>query len=304
MQIGLIGLGKMGANMARRLVRGGHHVVAFNRNFSVAEALQAEIGVQAVRTLPELAAALPAPRVAWVMVPAGAATDAVIEELAGLFAPGDTIIDGGNTFYKDDIRRAAALKEKGIRYVDVGTSGGVWGLKEGYSLMIGGDPEAVAPLRPLFETLAPAPDKGWGHVGGVGAGHFVKMIHNGIEYGLMQAYAEGFEILRTKRDYAFDLHQVAEIWRHGSVVRSWLLDLTANALSQDQELSEIAGYVPDSGEGRWTVFEAVDLDVPAPVITLALQQRFISRQEESYAAKLLAAMRNQFGGHEVKKVER
>ncbi|MCX7756584.1 MAG: decarboxylating 6-phosphogluconate dehydrogenase, partial [Anaerolineales bacterium] len=251
-----------------------------------------------------LAAALPAPRVAWVMVPAGAATDAVIEELSALFAPGDTIIDGGNTFYKDDIRRAAALKEKGIRYVDVGTSGGVWGLKEGYSLMIGGDPEAVAPLRPLFETLAPAPDKGWGHVGGVGAGHFVKMIHNGIEYGLMQAYAEGFEILRTKRDYAFDLHQVAEIWRYGSVVRSWLLDLTANALSQDQELSEIAGYVPDSGEGRWTVFEAVDLDVPAPVITLALQQRFISRQEESYAAKLLAAMRNQFGGHEVKKVER
>lgn len=304
MQIGLIGLGKMGANMARRLVRGGHQVVAFNRNFSVTEALRDEIGVTAVRTLAELAAALPAPRVAWVMVPAGAATEAVIAELSELFAPGDTIIDGGNTFYKDDIRRAAALKEKGIHYVDVGTSGGVWGLKEGYSLMIGGDPEAVQPLRPLFETLAPAPDKGWGHVGGVGAGHFVKMIHNGIEYGLMQAYAEGFEILRAKREYALDLHQVAQIWRHGSVVRSWLLDLTANALAEDPELSEIAGYVPDSGEGRWTVFEAVDLDVPAPVITLSLQQRFISRQEESYAAKLLAAMRNQFGGHEVKKVSR
>lgn len=304
MQIGLIGLGKMGANMARRLVRGGHQVVAFNRNFSVTEALRDEIGVTAVRTLAELAAALPSPRVAWVMVPAGAATEAVIAELSELFAPGDTIIDGGNTFYKDDIRRAAALKEKGIHYVDVGTSGGVWGLKEGYSLMIGGDPEAVQPLRPLFETLAPAPDKGWGHVGGVGAGHFVKMIHNGIEYGLMQAYAEGFEILRAKREYALDLHQVAQIWRHGSVVRSWLLDLTANALAEDPELSEIAGYVPDSGEGRWTVFEAVDLDVPAPVITLSLQQRFISRQEESYAAKLLAAMRNQFGGHEVKKASR
>lgn len=304
MQIGLIGLGKMGANMARRLVQGGHQVVAFNRNFSVTEALRDEIGVTAAHTLAELAAALPAPRVAWVMVPAGAATEAVIAELAELFAPGDTIIDGGNTFYKDDIRRAAALQEKGIHYVDVGTSGGVWGLKEGYSLMIGGDPEAVQPLRPLFETLAPAPDKGWGHVGGVGAGHFVKMIHNGIEYGLMQAYAEGFEILRAKREYAFDLHQVAQIWRHGSVVRSWLLDLTANALAEDPELSEIAGYVPDSGEGRWTVFEAVDLDVPAPVITLSLQQRFISRQEESYAAKLLAAMRNQFGGHEVKKVSR
>lgn len=301
MEIALIGLGKMGANMARRLVRGGHRVIGFNRDFRVAESLQAETGLTAVRTLAELVANLSAPRAAWVMVPAGAATEAVIEELAGLFAPGDTIIDGGNTFYKDDIRRAAALKEKGIRYVDVGTSGGVWGLKEGYSLMVGGETEAVSRLNPIFETLAPAPDKGWGHVGGVGAGHFVKMIHNGIEYGLMQAYAEGFEILRAKRDYELDLHQVAEIWRHGSVVRSWLLDLTANALAADQELSEIAGYVPDSGEGRWTVFEAVDLDVPAPVITLSLQQRFISRQEESFAAKLLAAMRNQFGGHAVKK---
>ncbi|PWH14434.1 MAG: decarboxylating 6-phosphogluconate dehydrogenase [Anaerolineae bacterium] len=304
MDIALIGLGKMGANMARRLVRGGHRVVGFDRDFSLAESLQAEIGLTAVRTLPELAATLPAPRAAWVMVPAGDATEAVIAELAGLFALGDTIIDGGNTFYKDDIRRAAALKEKGIHYVDVGTSGGVWGLKEGYSLMVGGEAEDVSRLKPIFETLAPAPDKGWGHVGGVGAGHFVKMIHNGIEYGLMQAYAEGFEILHAKRDYALDLHQIAEIWRHGSVVRSWLLDLTANALAADQELSEIAGYVPDSGEGRWTVFEAVDLDIPAPVITLSLQQRFASRQEESFAAKLLAAMRNQFGGHAVKKVER
>ncbi len=302
MELALVGLGKMGANMARRLIGGGHRVVGFDRDFSLAEALQSETGLTAVRTLSELAAVLSAPRVAWVMVPAGQPTEAVIAELAQHFEPGDTIIDGGNTFYKDDIRRAAALKQKGIRYVDVGTSGGVWGLKEGYSLMVGGETEDVSCLNPIFETLAPAPDKGWGRVGGVGAGHFVKMIHNGIEYGLMQAYAEGFEILHAKRDYSLDLHQVAEIWRHGSVVRSWLLDLTANALAADQELSEIAGYVPDSGEGRWTVFEAVDLDVPAPVITLSLQQRFASRQPESFAAKLLAAMRNQFGGHAVKKV--
>ncbi len=304
MDIAIVGLGKMGANMARRLINGGHRVVGVDQSPEAAKKLAAETGLVAAGTLAEAIAALPAPLAVWVMVPAGAPTEAVVNELAGLLSPGDTIIDGGNTFYKDDIRRAAALKEKGIHYVDVGTSGGVWGLKEGYSLMIGGETEAVSRLSPIFETLAPAVDKGWGHVGGVGAGHFVKMVHNGIEYGLMQAYAEGFEIMHAKKDFALDLHQVAEIWRVGSVVRSWLLDLTADALKGDQDLSDIAGYVSDSGEGRWTVFEAVDLDVPAPVITLSLQQRFVSRQDESYAAKLLAAMRNQFGGHAVKKAEK
>lgn len=299
MDIAIIGLGKMGANMARRLIKGGHRVVGSDRDFAAAQKLGEEVGLIPAASLKDVVAALPAPRAVWVMVPSGAPTEAVVNELAELLSAGDTVIDGGNTFYKDDIRRAAALKEKGIHYVDVGTSGGVWGLTEGYSLMVGGEAEAVARLRPIFETLAPSPTTGWGHVGAVGAGHFVKMVHNGIEYGLMQAYAEGFEIMRAKKDFALDLHQVAEIWRVGSVVRSWLLDLTADALKADQNLSDIAGYVSDSGEGRWTVFEAVDLDVPAPVITLSLQQRFVSRQKESYAAKLLAAMRNQFGGHAV-----
>jgi len=301
MELAIVGLGKMGGNMARRLLAAGHRVVGFNQTREVAQKLAAETGLQAAETLIEAVQALKAPRIVWVMVPAGGPTESVIQQLSELLAPGDIIIDGGNTFYKDDLRRAAALKQKGIAYVDVGTSGGVWGLKEGYSLMIGGETAAVEHLRSLFETLAPSPTSGWGRVGPVGAGHFVKMVHNGIEYGLMQAYAEGFEILRAKQEFGIDLHQVAEIWREGSVVRSWLLDLTAEALKDDPELSDIAGYVSDSGEGRWTVFEAVDLDVPAPVITLSLQQRFISRQSESYAAKLLAAMRNQFGGHAVKR---
>jgi 6-phosphogluconate dehydrogenase len=301
MDIAMIGLGKMGANMARRLIKGGHRVVGADHAFENAQKLAAEVGLVPAASLTDLVAALPAPRAVWVMVPSGAPTEAVVDELAGLLSAGDTIIDGGNTFYKDDIRRAAALKDKGIHYVDVGTSGGVWGLVEGYSLMVGGEAEAVSRLRPIFETLAPSPETGWGHVGPVGAGHFVKMIHNGIEYGMMQAYAEGFGIMEAKKDFNLDLHQVAEIWRVGSVVRSWLLDLTANALKADQKLTDIAGWVADSGEGRWTVFEAVDLDVPAPIITLSLQQRFTSRQQESYAYKLLAAMRNQFGGHAVKK---
>lgn len=300
MDLAVIGLGKMGANMARRLIHGGHRVIGVDRTTETIQALSAEVGLVPAGSLAEAVAALHAPRTFWVMVPAGGPTEAVIKELADLLSPGDTIIDGGNTFYKDDFRRAVELNAKGIQYVDVGTSGGVWGLTEGYSMMIGGEQEAVRRLRPIFETLAPATDQGWGHVGPVGAGHFVKMVHNGIEYGLMQAYAEGFEIMHAKKDFDLDLHQVAEIWRVGSVVRSWLLDLTSNALMGDQELSDIAGWVADSGEGRWAVFEAVDLDVPAPVITLSLQQRFISRQDESYAAKLLAAMRNQFGGHAVK----
>lgn len=300
MEIGMIGLGKMGANMARRLIQGGHRVVGTDRALDVLEKLAGETGLVAAKSLTEVVAGLSAPRTVWVMVPAGEPTETVISELAKLLAPGDTIVDGGNTFYKDDIRRAAQLKPAGIHYLDVGTSGGIWGLTEGYSLMIGGEEEAVERLKPIFETLAPAPNEGWGRVGPVGAGHFVKMIHNGIEYGLMQAYAEGFEILHAKRDFDLDLEQVANIWQHGSVVRSWLLDLTANALKEDQDLTHIEGWVADSGEGRWTVAEAVDLDIPAPVITLALQARFISRQTESYAAKLLAAMRNQFGGHAVK----
>jgi 6-phosphogluconate dehydrogenase len=302
MKLAMIGLGKMGANMTTRLLRGGHAVVAFDLDDEAVKKSENE-GAQGARTLKEAVEKLPAPRICWVMVPAGKITESVVSDLGKLLSAGDTIIDGGNTMYKDDIRRAETLSEKGIHYIDVGTSGGVWGLAEGYSMMIGGENEVVSRLGPIFETLAPAADKGWGHVGPAGAGHFVKMIHNGIEYGLMEAYAEGFEIMHAKKDFDLDLHQVAEIWRYGSVVRSWLLDLTTNALQGDQDLSEIAGYVSDSGEGRWTVFESIDLDIPAPVITLSLQQRFASRQDESYAAKILAAMRNQFGGHAVKKVK-
>jgi 6-phosphogluconate dehydrogenase len=300
MELAMIGLGKMGGNMAQRLLKGGHRVVGVDRSLEVTRQLAAEHGLVPAFSTAEAVAILTAPRTIWVMVPAGATTEAVVNELAGLLAPGDTIIDGGNTFYKDDIRRAGALEPKGIHYVDAGTSGGVWGLAEGYSLMIGGNEEVVERLRPIFETLAPDSDKGWGRVGPVGAGHFVKMIHNGIEYGLMQAYAEGFEIMHAKKEFGLDLEQVSQIWRYGSVVRSWLLDLTADALAKDQNLSHIEGWVADSGEGRWTAAEAIDLDVPAPVITLALQQRFISRQDESYAAKLVAAMRNEFGGHAIK----
>jgi 6-phosphogluconate dehydrogenase len=300
MDIAIIGLGKMGGSMAQRLLKGGQRVVGLDQSAELTLKLATEHGLTPVFSIPEAVAALPKPRVFWLMVPAGAATEAVVNELAGLLSAGDVIIDGGNTFYKDDMRRAEALHSKEIHYVDVGTSGGVWGLAEGYSLMIGGEAEVVEGLRPIFETLAPAAERGWGRVGPVGAGHFVKMIHNGIEYGLMQAYAEGFEIMHAKKDFELDLEQVAQIWRYGSVVRSWLLDLTADALSKDQDLGSIQGWVADSGEGRWTVAEAVDLDVPAPIITLSLQQRFISRQTESYAAKLLAAMRNEFGGHAVK----
>jgi 6-phosphogluconate dehydrogenase len=300
MEIAMIGLGKMGANMTKRLLRGGHRVVVSDLNeTAVAEAVAAgAVAAQSLEAIPDL---LAAPRAVWIMVPAGDATQSVINTLAQVLSPGDILIDGGNSNYKETLRRAAVLQGVGLRFVDVGTSGGVWGLSEGYSMMVGGDSAAVDHLRPILETLAPGADIGWGHVGPNGSGHFTKMVHNGIEYGLMQAYAEGFEIMKAKGDFALDLHQIAEIWRHGSVVRSWLLDLTANALADDQTLSDIRGWVADSGEGRWTVFEAIDLDVPAPVITASLQARFVSRQEESYAAKLLAAMRNQFGGHAVKK---
>ena len=302
MEIGLIGLGKMGANMTIRLVRGGHRVVVFNRNPLKVQAAEAQ-GAVGTESLPDLASTLAEPRSAWIMLPAGPPTEAAVDALAQAFAPGDTIIDGGNSNYKDSVRRAESLRERGISFVDVGTSGGIWGLTQGYSMMVGGQSEAVERLRPIFATLAPGPEQGWGHVGPNGSGHFVKMVHNGIEYGLMQAYAEGFEILRSKTEFGLDTHQVAEIWRFGSVVRSWLLDLTANALQEDPSLSAIKGWVADSCEGRWTVAEAIELDVPAPVITLSLLMRFVSRQEESYSAKLLAALRAQFGGHAVKPVE-
>ncbi len=300
MELGMVGLGKMGANMTSRLLKGGHRLVVFDRSADATKA-SAQEGAVAAQSLQNMVSQLDRPRSVWVMVPSGKPTESVITELSELLSEGDVIIDGGNSNYKNTLERDEDLRKKKIYFVDVGTSGGVWGLTEGYSMMVGGDGKVVERLRPLFETLAPAADQGWGRVGPTGSGHFVKMIHNGIEYGMMQAYAEGFEVLSKKEEFGLDLAQIAEIWRYGSVVRSWLLDLTAAALEEDSKLSGIKGWVADSGEGRWTVAEAIDLDVPAPVITLALQMRFVSRQEESFAAQLLAAMRNQFGGHAVKK---
>ncbi|MGE5925857.1 MAG: phosphogluconate dehydrogenase (NAD(+)-dependent, decarboxylating) [Gemmatimonadota bacterium] len=300
MRLGMVGMGRMGSNMAARLRAGGHSVVAFDRS---ADAIAAAVGggAEGATSLEALVAALPAPRAVWVMVPAGEPTEDTIAALSTLLSRGDVVIDGGNSFYKDSVRRAAELERRGIDFVDSGTSGGIWGRTEGYSLMIGGPEGAVKRLEPIFQTLAPAADRGWGRVGPAGAGHFVKMVHNGIEYGMMQAYAEGFEILHRKQEFALDLAQVGRVWQHGSVVRSWLLDLTTAALEENPGMEGIAPWVSDSGEGRWTVAEAVDLDVPAPVITLALLARLRSRSEEAYADRLLAAMRNQFGGHAVRK---
>ena len=299
MELAMIGLGRMGANMAERLVRGGHTVRGYDPGEAARQQAEAR-GIVPHANLQNAVAALPAPRVVWLMVPAGQVVDDTIAQLRPLLADGDTVIDGGNSNYKDTQRRGAQLAEAGIHYIDCGTSGGVWGLAEGYSLMIGGDAGAVARLQPVFATLAPTPETGWGHVGPSGAGHFAKMIHNGIEYGMMQAYAEGFAILKHKQAMDFDLGALAEIWRHGSVVRSWLLDLTADALKKNPQMDGIAPYVADSGEGRWTVAEAIDLNVSAPVITLSLLERLRSRDDDSYADKLLAAMRNEFGGHAVK----
>lgn len=304
MELAMIGLGKMGANMTLRLRRGGHRVVGSDLDAAAVRELAEESGMVPAGSLAEAIGLLETrPRVVWVMVPAGGPTESVIEEAAGLLAEGDIVVDGGNSNYQETMRRALELGRRGLHMVDVGTSSGVWGLALGYSMMVGGDKEAVSYLRPLFETLAPGPDEGWGHVGGNGSGHFVKMVHNGIEYGLMQAYAEGFDIMRAKESFSLDLHDIATIWQSGSVIRSWLLDLIALALEEDATLSQLRGWVDDSGEGRWTVLEAIALDVPAPVITLSLQARFASRIDESYAAKLLAAMRNQFGGHAVKTVD-
>jgi 6-phosphogluconate dehydrogenase len=302
MELAMIGLGKMGGNMVARLIGGGHRVVAFDLNPEAVKKA-GEIGAIGTASLEEAVQKLKAPRVFWVMVPSGEVTETTIRALANLSTPGDVIIDGGNSYYKDSLRRAAELEARGIHFVDAGTSGGIWGLKEGYSLMIGGDEAVVRNLSPIFKTLAPAADHGWGRVGPAGAGHFTKMVHNGIEYGLMQAYAEGFEILHAKKEFNLDLAQVSEIWRYGSVVRSWLLDLTAGVLKQDATLDDLEAYVPDSGEGRWTVAEAIDLDVAAPIITLSLERRIRSRQAAPFSDKLLSAMRNAFGGHAVKKAK-
>jgi 6-phosphogluconate dehydrogenase len=297
MRLGMVGLGKMGGNMVQRLLRGGHEVAVFDLN---AEAVQklAGLGATAAGSLEELAGALQAPRVVWVMVPAGDPTEQTLRSLAELLQPGDVLIDGGNSNFHDSKRRAAELGARGIGFIDAGTSGGVWGLENGYCLMVGGPDEAVRVCEPAFVTLAP--ENGYLHVGGSGAGHFTKMVHNGIEYGLMQAYAEGFEILH-KSEFGLDLEKIAGLWQHGSVVRSWLLELLERAYAAEgQELERIRGWVADSGEGRWTVQTAIDLDVPAPVITLSLMARFASRQDESYGAQVLAALRNQFGGHAIK----
>ena len=300
MELGMIDLGRMGGPMAQRLMRGGHRVVGFARHRDQVKQLE-EIKIQPAVSFNELVDLLTPPRIIWLMIPAGAPVDENIDGLLPLLQPDDIIVDGGNSNYKDTQRRAEMLKSSRIHYVDAGTSGGIWGLQNGYSIMVGGDEQVVERLRPIFDTLAPAADKGWGHVGPNGAGHFTKMVHNGIEYGMMQAYGEGFAIMRHKTEFNMDLHQVAEIWRDGSVVQSWLLDLTAAALAKNPDLDGIAPFVADSGEGRWTVAEAIDLDVAAPVITLALLQRLQSRDTESFSNKLLSALRNQFGGHEMKK---
>jgi len=296
MRIGFIGLGRMGSNMVRRLIRDGHQVVAFNRTAEKTREIAGE-GAEPSFSLEELVKKLQKPRAVWIMVPAGDATEAQIEDLMGLLEPGDTIIDGGNSNFHDSKRRHDKVATKGLKYVDAGVSGGIWGLANGFCLMVGGEKDAVTPLEPAFRSLAP-PD-GYLHVGGPGAGHYVKMVHNGIEYGMMQAYAEGFEILHAS-DYELDLAGISKLWNHGSVVRSWLLELAERAFAADQELTHLRGWVEDSGEGRWTVQEAIDQDVPAPVITLSLLMRLRSRQEDSYGAKVLAALRNEFGGHAVK----
>ena len=301
MELALIGLGKMGLNMAKRLTKGGHRVIGYARTKETVDGAVKE-GIEGAYSVEEAVGKLTSsPKAVWVMVPAGATTTETIEKVAALLKPGDIIIDGGNSNYKDTIKHAEMLEAKGIDFVDCGTSGGIWGITEGYSLMIGGKEEVTKKLNPIFETLAPGKELGWGRVGPHGAGHYVKMVHNGIEYGMMQAFAEGFGILKNKKEFGLDLSQVSHIWQHGSVVRSWLLDLAANALDEDTELTDIKPWVADSGEGRWTVFESIDLDVPAPVITLALQMRFASRDEENYPARMLAALRNQFGGHAIKK---
>jgi 6-phosphogluconate dehydrogenase len=298
MKLGMIGLGKMGGNMTERLMKGGHKVVAFDRNPETT-ARYVALGSEGADSAAALVAKLEAPRIVWIMVPAGKPVDDMIAALLPGMSKGDVIIDGGNSNFHDTMRRGAELRAKGIEFVDSGTSGGVWGLKNGYCLMIGCSDEAFALCEPIFKTLAP--DDGYAHMGPTGSGHYVKMIHNGVEYGMLQAYAEGYEILHASRDFKLDLHKIASVWNHGSVVRSWINELAELAFEKDADLSSLKGFVADSGEGRWTVQEAIDLDVPAPAITLALLMRLRSRQEDSFGGKVIAALRNEFGGHAVKK---
>jgi len=300
MEIAMIGLGRMGANMAERLHRGGHRVIGVDPG-DAARASAAERGFEVSASAAEALAQLSVPRVVWLMVPAGEVVDQTLAALSAHLSEGDVVIDGGNSYYKDSMRRATQLREEDVTYLDCGTSGGVWGLQEGYSLMIGGDTDAVQRVGDIFRTLAPARDSGWAHVGPSGAGHFCKMVHNGIEYGMMQAYAEGFALMQRKTEFNLDLGEVARAWQHGSVVRSWLLDLSADALQRNPQLDGIAPFVPDSGEGRWTVAEAIDLDVSAPVITLSLLERLRSREKNSFSDRMLSALRNQFGGHAMMK---
>ena len=300
MRLGLIGLGKMGGNMTRRLRRAGIEVVGFNRDKEVTESLAAECGLIAAVSAEALVAKLDAPRVVWLMLPAGDVTESYVRDLNSQLQPGDILIDGANSWYKDSVRRGEYLAESGIQFIDAGVSGGVWGLDNGYALMVGGAEDAFAKVKPVIEALAPGTDRGWVHAGPVGSGHFVKMIHNGIEYGMMQAYAEGFALMKGRDDFGLDLAAIAECWRHGSVVRSWLLDLTADVLTNDQQLADVEPFVADSGEGRWTALEGIEQGVPTPVMSLALMSRFTSQGKQDYSSKLLAMMRNQFGGHAVR----
>ena len=300
MQLGMIGLGKMGGNMARRLRRADIEVVGFNQDKAATDTLVAEAGLRAADSVKALVRMLEAPRRVWLMLPAGDVTEGYVTQLAACLDAGDVLIDGANSYYKDSMRRAALLEDSGIHFVDAGVSGGIWGLDNGYAMMVGGSDDAFAAVQPIVEALAPAPDKGWVHTGPAGSGHFVKMIHNGIEYGMMQAYAEGFALMKGREDFDLDLAEIAESWRHGSVVRSWLLDLSADVLAENQDLADIEPYVADSGEGRWTALEGIEQGIPTPVMSLALMSRFATQGRQDYSAKLLAMMRNRFGGHAVK----
>jgi 6-phosphogluconate dehydrogenase len=299
--LGMVGLGRMGGNMSRRMARAGHTVIAWDRAEPARTALADEPRVTTVATLADLVAQLPTPRRVWIMLPAGAPTEATLEQLLPALAAGDVVVDGGNAMYQDSQRRAAECAARGIGFVDAGVSGGVWGLEHGYGLMVGGEPAAVGVVEPLLRALAPSPDRGWVHCGRAGAGHYAKMVHNGIEYAMMQAYAEGFALMRAKDELALDVPKIAEAWRHGTVIRSWLLDLTAEFLAAEGDLPDIAPFVADSGEGRWTAHESIDLGVPTPVMTLALMERFASQGRADYANRLLARMRQAFGGHAVKR---
>ena len=300
MKVAMVGLGKMGGNMARRLRRAGHDVVGYNLHVETTRQLADECGVEVSTSLADMVSKLAAPRAVWLMLPAGGPTETTLAELKGMLSPGDIVIEGGNSYYKDSQRRMAMLREVGVDFVDAGTSGGVWGLENGYAMMVGGEKAAVDRIEPLLKSLAPAPDQGWLHCGPSGSGHFTKMVHNGIEYGMMQAYADGFALMESKTEFNMDLAAIAEMWRHGSVIRSWLLDLTAAFLAEDQKLESIEPYVADSGEGRWTVLESVELGVPTPVMTAALMRRFASQGKDDFPNKMLAMMRKSFGGHAVK----